>query len=115
MKPNITKYLIFDDKNIHEFDLLVEEVGRDTRFTLLYSNNNVWSDNIRGTPAVIVCDTGNGLVISDPDIKYDRKDNTYSVNYSTSRCISIILNSINKLQKFYTDHKMIPFTDIHLV
>lgn len=71
---------------LHEYDYIKDETHEQlTVHTLYYSNCTEWSDHIKNTIALVIVDTGNGVVIEDLTTE------TKEVNYLKLEQLNILL------------------------
>lgn len=67
MKNKGTTYQVLaptSGKHKHEYDLIVKETKKGTKFTLYYSDSAEWTESIRGTKIMSLTDTGNEIILS---------------------------------------------------
>lgn len=76
MKKIKKKYLVFDVES-HEFDLVVTKWDSKTKLELFYSENEAWSEHVRGTSAMKVISNGNGFKLSKKYHKFQNDEICY--------------------------------------
>lgn len=79
---------------IHEYDYSKDDTDNQlTIHTLYYSNGIEWSDHIKKTVALVIIDTGNGIVIEDLSV-------TKEINYLKLEQLHILLRLHSQSSKF---------------
>lgn len=133
------KFIINNSEGQHEFDLLVENLEPYvTRFTLLHSNNEMWTAHTRGEIAAQILNTGDGLEIIQPktidvledefadleeldqdEIEIDedfveKPTHTTELNYAEAQYIFLIMSAMRHINpEGYDKFTMIPATTVY--
>ncbi len=95
-------YKVLGDKDIHEFNLVTEDLSdRNTRYSLFASDNPIWTEHTRGTLYFSLIDDGNKLI-------FDKKLKT--LDYGDMNALRIIINFITFDQPNQTPTKIITET-----
>ena len=76
-------FMVLDHNGTHEYDLTIESTDDGEVFSLLLSNGEQWSSDVRGQLELRMTDNGNG-------VKFDRK--LKNIDYSTVLYLRIILS-----------------------
>lgn len=80
-QKEVTKYIVLDESS-HEYNLVVTKNDSHTIYELFYSNNEVWSEDVKGTLAFKLIDTGDNYVLP---------ENLKVMDYSVSTYLRLIL------------------------
>jgi len=76
------KQIFVDDEYMYDYDIINDNVH-----TLYYSNNEFWSDHVRGQEAMQIIDDGDGLILP-AKLK--------TLDYSQAEQMFILLKLINQ-------------------
>lgn len=95
MAKQVTKYIVLDESS-HEYDLVVTKSKDHTIYELFYSNSEIWYENIRGTIAFKLIDTGDNYVLP---------ENMKVMDYSTATYLRILLTFENKTSTNEAEHR----------
>ena len=95
---NKTKYKLLDEKNVHQFTLVVEKIGDDINpnviYTLKTSKCEDWSEHFRNTKLVKAIDTGDGIIIEGLEFKLE---NDIEYDYSNFEYLALLLHCIRNI------------------
>jgi hypothetical protein len=103
MGDKLQKFIVFGENNRHEFDIIVDEMGvYRRRYSLHYSDNPPWNENIRGKIALQLTDTGDNFIFTPSIKKFD---------YDIASCVRILLNfaslyETNKITYSIVEHNV---------
>lgn len=94
------QYLIINEVNDDiEYVINIITDDKGTNFVLKRSNSQSWLPHIRGTHALTITDTGNGVIVSP---KLDKK-----VDYNRYTEVSILMNFIRTKESVKMKYKVI--------
>lgn len=48
----------------HDYDVTVENTDKGTEYTMYYSRNHYWNEDVRGEKIMTVIDTGDGYIVN---------------------------------------------------
>lgn len=101
MKDSVNKYLVFNAKGEHEYNIHVETTKKGEKFTLYYSEIESWVSTTRGEKIMSMINTGNGVIL-------DRKIKV--LNYHELAELRLLLRFENKIngEVNWDDYKIIP-------
>ena len=91
MKNKVTTYQVLaptSGKHKHEYDLIVKETKKGTKFNLYYSDNSEWVESIRGKKIMSLTDTGNEIILG---------HKVEQLEYDAAFELRLLLNTISAL------------------
>lgn len=56
------EYIVLSEDGIHEYNIVVNEIKKETKYSLFNSNNEIWSKQFRNKLALSMIDNGNGVI-----------------------------------------------------
>lgn len=92
----------------HEYDYSKVTINDETKHELLYSDNNMWADHIRGSAAAAIVDDGDGYTI----IGNARPNKKGVIDYHYAQQLEILLRlgDLGNINKFeMVEYKKVAF------
>lgn len=81
------KYILLNEEGNNEYDIIEDELeGYKTNYSIHYSNNEMWSDHIKGKMIYSILNDNDDNIIFNESIKL--------VNYCNADYLRILLNFI---------------------
>jgi len=70
-------YMVFDQENLHEYNIVVEDTDEGTKLSLFLSDGEQWNSDARGQLELSMVDNGNGVKFSKKLKNLDYSDVIY--------------------------------------
>ncbi len=71
---SIRKFMVFDQENAHEYNVVVAETDKGVEYSLFTSEGEQWNDHAKGELVLSMVDNGNGVNFSKKLKKMDYTD-----------------------------------------
>ena len=68
------KFMVFDQENVHEYNIVVEETDKGVEYSLFMSEGEQWNDHAKGELVLSMVNDGNGVTFSKKLKKLDYTD-----------------------------------------
>jgi hypothetical protein len=107
---NGRKFEVFDEKKSHEYTINIDE---GEKYSLSYSENEIWSEGTKGEKAAELTDDGNGfeLTLFRKSVHGIEKKETIRIDYAEAAHIRLLLGIENKLSR-ESEFSIIESTDM---
>ena len=71
---SIKKFMVFDQENVHEYNILVEETDKGVEYSLFMSDGEQWEEHAKGELILSMINNGDGVIFSKKLKKLDYGD-----------------------------------------
>lgn len=71
---SIKKFMVFDQENVHEYNIVVEETDKGVEYSLFMSDGEQWEEHAKGELILSMINNGDGVIFSKKLKKLDYSD-----------------------------------------
>jgi len=71
---SIKKFMVFDQENVHEYNIVVEETDKGVEYSLFMSDGEQWEEHAKGELILSMINDGDGVTFSKKLKKLDYSD-----------------------------------------
>lgn len=71
---SIKKFMVFDQENVHEYNIVVEETDKGVEYSLFMSDGEQWEEHAKGELILSMINNGDGVIFSKKLKKLDYGD-----------------------------------------
>jgi len=71
---SIKKFMVFDQENVHEYNIVVEETDKGVEYSLFMSESDQWNEHAKGDLVLSMINDGDGVIFSKKLKKLDYGD-----------------------------------------
>ena len=71
---SVKKFMVFDQENLHEYNIVIEETDKGIEYSLFMSESEQWEEHAKGELIISMFNDGNGVTFSKKLKKLDYSD-----------------------------------------